>query len=63
VTLEVPGGASDIQAPQDCGIVLSESDFILAPAVPAPEHFAIPPGLFWTGRILRLIVSAEPDGH
>jgi len=64
VTLEVPSGASDIQAPQDCGITLTESDFTLTPpASPASQRAFIAPGLFWTGRILRRIVSAEPDGH
>jgi hypothetical protein len=63
VTLEVPSGAFDIKAPQDWGITLTESHFSMAPPPPAPEYVFIAPGLFWTGRILRRIVSAEPDGH
>jgi hypothetical protein len=63
VMLEVPCDVVDLQVAQDPGITLTESDFDRAPPTPAPEYVVLAPGLFWTGRILRRIVSAEPDGH
>jgi len=64
IALEAPACATDIQAPHELGYVDIQNDFkpALTPP-PIPEREFIPQGLFWSGRILRRIVSAEPDGH
>jgi hypothetical protein len=64
VALEVASGADDFQSPTETGTALNESELVLAPTrARVREHIFLPLGSFWSGRILRRIASAEPDGH
>lgn len=64
IALEAPAATADIQAPREIGCIDADDGFIAACAsAPIPEYEFIPLGPFWTGRILRRIVSSEPDGH
>jgi hypothetical protein len=64
LALEVPAGAANVQPPCDLGQTVIETDIASTFAgTPNHDYMFIPLGPFWTGRILRRTVSAEPDGH
>jgi hypothetical protein len=64
LSMEAPTGATNIQPPCDFGLTVVEADIVSAMAgVPHRDYTFIPLEPFWTGRILRRVVSAEPDGH
>ena len=64
LALEVAGGAEDLRSPRESGTALTGSELVSAPSrAPLREYVFLPLGTFWAGRVLRRIVSAEPDGH
>jgi hypothetical protein len=68
MVLEIASGAEDLESPQKSedtlGDFVSKDNFVFAaPRAPIREHVFLPLGSFWSGRILRRIVSDEPDGH
>jgi hypothetical protein len=64
IVMEAPSGATDIQPPNEIRLAIVSNDSVSRPGkAPTVEYAFTPLGPFWTGRILRRIVSAEPDGH
>jgi hypothetical protein len=64
IALEAPATAADIQAPRELGLVDTDNGLVARQAdASRPRYEFIPLGPFWTGRILRRIISSEPDGH
>jgi hypothetical protein len=62
--MEAPAATTDIQPPRKLAAAAIRIDFVSAPTSALIREYAfIPFGPFWTGRILRRIVSSEPDGH
>jgi len=63
LALEVASG-EDLRSPRESGTALIVSELVFAPSrAPLREYVFLPLGTFWAGRVLRRIVSAEPDGH
>jgi len=64
IALEAPAVSTDLKPPYDLGGDVIESNSAWADThAPARAYAFIPLGPFWTGRILRRIAAAEPDGH
>jgi hypothetical protein len=64
ITLETPTRATDIQPPRELGAADLTIHFVRAgTGASIREYSYVPLGPFWTGRILRRLVSSEPDGH
>ncbi len=64
IALETPPRATDIQPPDRLGAADPTIDFVCARTAASIRQCSyVPLGPFWTGRILRRLVSSEPDGH